>query len=127
MKRIIFTDQAPKSIGAYSQAVESNGMLFISGQIPLDPATQKLVEGGIVEQTERVLKNIGNILAAAGYSIDEVVKTTILLDDIAHFGEVNQIYSRVFGDNPPARATYEVARLPMGALLEIEAIAIKSR
>lgn len=126
MKKIIFTNQAPKAIGAYSQAVEVNGMLFVSGQIALDPATQKIVEGGIVEQTERVLKNISNILAAATYSIDDVVKVTILLKDITHFVEVNTLYSKVFATNPPARATYEVANLPMGSLLEIDAVAVKS-
>lgn len=125
MKKVIFTDKAPTAIGAYSQAVEVNGMLFISGQIPLDPANMKIVEGDIKEQTERVLQNIQIILEAAGYSIKDVVKTSILLSDIGNFAEVNQIYSRVFADNPPARATYEVGRLPMGAMLEIETIAIK--
>lgn len=126
MKKIIHTDKAPSAIGAYSQAVEANNMLFVSGQIPLDPATMKLVEGGIKEQTERVLKNIQIILEAAGYNKNDVVKATILLSDISNFSEVNQIYSKVFADNPPARATYEVARLPLGSMLEIEAIAVKS-
>ncbi|HRY32626.1 MAG TPA: RidA family protein [Bacteroidales bacterium] len=126
MKKVIYTPEAPKAIGAYSQAVEVNGMLFVSGQIALDPATQRLVEGGIVEQTGRVLVNIRNILKEAGYGIEEVVKVTILLKDIRHFAEVNQLYSEMFADNPPARATYEVANLPLGSLLEVDAIAVKS-
>ncbi|MHC1706350.1 MAG: RidA family protein [Bacteroidales bacterium] len=126
MKKIIITDNAPKAIGPYSQAVEVKNMLFISGQIPLDPVSMKIVEGGIREQTERVLTNIENILAAAGYTIADVVKTTILLNDISNFAEVNQLYSKVFAENPPARATYEVSKLPMGAMIEIETIAVKS-
>jgi 2-iminobutanoate/2-iminopropanoate deaminase len=125
MKRVIYTEKAPNAIGAYSQAVEVNNMLFVSGQIPLDPKTMKIVEGGIREQTERVLRNIEIILLAAGYTLHDVVKATILLQDIGTFSEVNEIYSRIFADNPPARATYEVGKLPMGALLEIETIAIK--
>lgn len=125
MKKIIYTDKAPSAIGAYSQAVEANGMLFISGQIALDPETKKLVEGGITEQTHQVLKNIQTILDAAGYRIDQVVKTTILLRDISHFSVVNQLYSEVFSDHPPARATYAAAGLPMNALLEIETIAVR--
>jgi len=126
MKKVIFTEKAPTAIGAYSQAVEANGMLFVSGQIPLNPATMKLVEGGIKEQTERVLQNIEIILKEAGYTVKDVVKATILLNDIGNFSEVNQIYSTVFANNPPARATYEVGRLPMGAMIEIETIAVKS-
>lgn len=125
MKKVIFTEKAPTAIGAYSQAVEVNGMLFVSGQIPLDPVTMKIVDGGIIEQTERVLHNIEIILNAAGYNVGDVVKATILLDDISNFAEVNQIYSKVFAENPPARATYEVGKLPMGAMLEIETIAVK--
>ncbi|MCX6270784.1 MAG: RidA family protein [Bacteroidetes bacterium] len=126
MKRIIVTDKAPNAIGAYSQAVEANGILFISGQIALDPATMRVVEGGVREQAERVLQNISHILEAAGYTLFDVVKTSILMTDIGNFTEVNQVYNKYFAENRPARATYEVSRLPMGVMLEIEAIAIKT-
>lgn len=125
MKKVISTELAPRAVGPYSQAIEKNAMLFISGQIPIDPSTGKVVEGGIREQTEQVLKNIGAILSAAGYSYQDVVKTTCLLADMNHFAEMNEVYSRYFNENPPARATYGVVRLPLGVLVEIEAIAIK--
>ncbi len=125
MKKIIFTPEAPKAIGPYSQAVEMNGFLYISGQIPLDPATGKLVEGGIAEQTERVMKNIGSILHAAGYDFKDVVKYTCLLRDMDHYSAMNAVYAKYYSQDPPARATYAVAGLPMGALLEVETIAIK--
>jgi 2-iminobutanoate/2-iminopropanoate deaminase len=125
MKRIIHTDSAPKAVGPYSQAVEANGMLFISGQIPIDPATGKLVEGGIREQTEQVLKNIGVILKAAGYEYQDVVKSTCLLNDMDNFAAMNEVYGRYYPENAPARAAYGVVRLPLGALVEIETIAAK--
>jgi 2-iminobutanoate/2-iminopropanoate deaminase len=125
MKKIIFTPDAPMAIGPYSQAVEANGMLFISGQIPIDPAIQKLVEGGIREQTNQVLKNIDNILKAAGYERSDVVKSTVLLNDMADFAEMNDIYAQFYVSEAPARAAYEVSRLPLGCLIEIETIAIK--
>lgn len=125
MKKVISTELAPRAVGPYSQAIEKNAMLFISGQIPIDPSTGKVVEGGIREQTEQVLKNIGAILSAAGYTYQDVVKTTCLLADMNHFAEMNEVYSRYFNENPPARATYGVVRLPLGVLVEIEAIAIK--
>jgi len=125
MKKIINTENAPKAIGPYSQAVEVNGMLFISGQIPLDPATGKFAEGGIKEQTEQVFKNIEAILTAAGYTFDNVVKSTCLLSDISNFAAMNEVYSRFYTKDFPARAAFAVKDLPMGALIEIETIAVK--
>ncbi len=123
MKNVIFTDKAPKAIGPYSQAIEINGMLFVSGQIPIDPSTSKIVEGGIREQTEQVMKNIGSILAEAGYSFDDVVKSTCLLSDMDNFAAMNEVYGRYYSENSPARAAYAVVKLPLGALVEIETIA----
>ncbi|MBK6967210.1 MAG: RidA family protein [Bacteroidales bacterium] len=125
MKKVIFTDHAPKAIGPYSQAIETNGMLFISGQVPIDPATGKIVEGGIKEQTAQVMKNIGSILKAAGYDYSDVVKSTCLLSDMSNFGEMNEVYGSFYSEDPPARAAYGVVRLPLGALIEIETIAAK--
>jgi len=123
MKRIISTDKAPKAIATYSQAVEANGMLFISGQIPIDPATGKLVDGGIRNQTEQVMKNIGEILSAAGYTFQDVVKSTCLLTDMSHYADMNAVYGKFYFKNPPARAAFAVSGIPMGALVEIETIA----
>jgi 2-iminobutanoate/2-iminopropanoate deaminase len=125
MKKIIHTNEAPKAVGPYSQAVEANGMLFISGQIPIDPAIGKIIDGGIKEQTDQVLKNIGAILKAAGYTYADVVKSTCLLNDMDNFTAMNEVYGRYYAENPPARAAYGVVRLPLGALVEIETIAIK--
>ncbi|MDK2909168.1 MAG: 2-iminobutanoate/2-iminopropanoate deaminase [Bacteroidales bacterium] len=125
MKKIISTENAPKAIGPYSQANEANGFIFISGQVPIDPATGKLVEGGIREQTERVLKNIGAILEAAGLGFEHVVKCTCLLSDMDNFAAMNEVYARYFTQNQPARAAYGVVKLPLGALIEIECIAAR--
>lgn len=125
MKRIIQTTEAPAAIGPYSQAVEVGGMLFISGQIPLNPQTMKIVEGDIAEQTEQVLKNIGAILKEAGYTYADVVKSTCLLSDMANFKAMNEVYARFYPENAPARAAYAVKELPMGVLVEIETIAAK--
>lgn len=125
MKKIISTEKAPQAIGPYSQAIESNGLLFISGQIPLDPKTGKLVDGGIKEQTVQVLKNMVAILQAAGLDYSHVVKTTVFLSDMADFKEMNEIYANCFKENPPARSTIAVKALPMNALVEIETIATK--
>ena len=125
MKRIIYTESAPKAVGPYSQAVETNGLLFISGQIPIDPAIGKIVEGGIKEQTHQVLKNIGAILKAAGYEYMDVVKSTCLLSDMDNFAAMNEVYAQYYAENPPARAAYGVVRLPLGAMVEIETIAMK--
>lgn len=127
MKNIIHTVQAPKAIGPYSQAVEINGMLFISGQIPIDPATGKVVEGDITAQTEQVMRNIGAILSAAGYTFADVVKSTCLLADMADFAAMNQVYGRYYAENPPARAAFAVKTLPLNVLVEIETIAVKGR
>ena len=125
MKKIITTTAAPKAIGPYSQAVEANGMLFISGQIPIDPATGTFVDGGITEQTDQVMKNIGAILNEAGYDFSHVVKSTCLLSDMENFAAMNAVYGRYYPENPPARAAYAVVKLPLGALVEIETIACR--
>lgn len=125
MKKIISTDNAPKAIGPYSQAVEANNTLYISGQIPINPETGKLIEGDIQEQTELVLKNIGAILEAAGFSYSDVVKSTCLLSDINNFAAMNEVYGKYYHTDPPARAAYAVVKLPLGALIEIETIAVK--
>ena len=125
MKTIINSEKAPKAIGPYSQAVEANGTLYISGQLPVDVATGKFVEGGIKEQAEQVMKNIGYILEEAGYTYDNVVKSTCLLSDIAYFSEMNEVYAKYYTENCPARAAYAVKDLPMGAMVEIETIAVK--
>jgi 2-iminobutanoate/2-iminopropanoate deaminase len=123
MKRIIQTDKAPKAIATYSQAVEANGMLFIAGQIPIDPATGKLVDGGISEQTGQVLKNIGEILSAAGYTFQDIVKSTCMLADMRHYAEMNAVYGKFYYEYSPARTAFAVSGLPMGSLVEIETIA----
>jgi 2-iminobutanoate/2-iminopropanoate deaminase len=125
MKRVIITDQAPAAIGPYSQAIEVNGTLYISGQIPLNPSTGKMVDGGIKEQTNQVLKNIGAILQAAGYNYSHVVKSTCLLSDMENFKDMNEVYAQYYKEDQPARAAYGVVRLPLGALIEIETIAVK--
>lgn len=125
MKKIINTDKAPKAVGPYSQAVEAGGLVFISGQIPIVPETGQIIEGGIAEQTEQVLKNIGAILAEAGLSYANVVKTTCLLNDMDNFAPMNQVYAKYFTENMPARAAYGVVKLPLGVLVEIESIAVR--
>ena len=125
MKRIIQTPDAPAAIGPYSQAIEVNGTLYVSGQIPLDPITMNVVEGGIQEQTEQVLKNIGAILKEAGYKFSDVVKSTCLLSEMANFKAMNEVYARYYTENPPARAAFAVKDLPLGVLIEIETIAAK--
>ena len=121
-KRIIHTENAPKAIGPYSQAVECNGMLFISGQIPVNPATGSIPEG-IEAQTEQVMKNIEAILTEAGYTFSDVIKSTCLLSDIANFKAMNEIYARYYSSECPARAAFAVRDLPLGVLVEIETIA----
>jgi len=125
MKTIISTDQAPKAVGPYSQAVEANGFLFISGQIPINPASGLIVEGGVSAQTEQVMLNIGAVLDEAGYSFQDIVKCTCLLDDMDNFKAMNEIYSQYFTSEPPARAAFGVLKLPLGVMIEIEAIAAK--
>ncbi len=124
MKRIIATESAPKAVGPYSQAVDVNGTLYISGQIPVVPADGSIPEE-VTEQAHQCLKNIGAILKAADLNYDNVVKTTVLLDDIANFKAVNEVYAQYFTGDKPARACYAVAALPLGVKVEIEAIAVK--
>ncbi len=120
---IVSTEQAPAAIGPYSQAVVSQGFAFLSGQIPLDPATGKLAEGDVAAQTERVLENLKAVLAACGSSLERVVKTTVYLKDMGEFTRMNEVYARYFPHNPPARATVEAARLPRDVRVEIDCIA----
>lgn len=122
MKEIIRTDNAPRAIGPYSQAIKAGSFIFTAGQIGIDPKTGSVVEGGIEAETEQVLRNIQAILEAAGSSLDRVVKTTVYLADMGEFAQMNQVYERFFKENPPARSTVE-AKLPKGVRVEIEAIA----
>jgi 2-iminobutanoate/2-iminopropanoate deaminase len=123
MKEAIHTDGAPKAIGPYSQAIRADKLLFLSGQIPLDPATGKIVEGDIGVQTARVMDNLAAVLAAAGLGFGHAVKTTVYLTDLADFAVVNEVYGRRFTEAPPARSTVQVAALPRGARVEIDLIA----
>jgi len=125
MKKIINTANAPAAIGPYSQAVEINNTLYISGQIAIDPKTGKMVEGDIKVQTRQVLKNIDAILQAGGYSLIQVVKSTCLLSDMANFKSMNEVYEEFYFEHQPARAAFAVKELPLGALIEIETIAAK--
>ncbi len=125
MKKVIHTHEAPAAIGPYSQAIEAGNLIFISGQIPLVPGTGKLAEGGITEQTHQVMKNIGAILKQAGAGYDQVVKTTCLLADMNDFKAMNEAYATYFTVNPPARAAFQVCKLPLGAMIEIETIAMR--
>jgi 2-iminobutanoate/2-iminopropanoate deaminase len=122
-RTIIKTDQAPAAVGPYSQAVRIGNLVYTAGQIPLDPATGKLVEGTIEAQTRRVLENLKAVLEAAGSSLTNVVKTTVFLQDMGDFGAMNGVYAQFFGASPPARSAVEVAALPLGAEVEIEAVA----
>ena len=125
MKKIIYTDGAPRALGPYSQAVEINNTLYISGQVPVDPATGSVVKGGITEQTGQVMKNIGAILDEAGYSFDHVVSSTCLLSDMTNFKAMNEVYARYYPSKQPARAAFAVKELPLGALIEIVTVAVK--
>lgn len=120
----ISTDKAPSAIGPYSQGIVANGFLFTAGQIALDPKAGQIVEGGIVEQTERVMRNLQEVLQSAGVTWKDVVKSTVYLHDLAHFPKVNEIYGRWLGDARPARSTVQVTGLPRGALVEIDLIAV---
>ncbi|RLD63637.1 MAG: reactive intermediate/imine deaminase [Bacteroidetes bacterium] len=124
MKRIINTEKAPKAIGPYSQAVEINGTLFISGQVPVNPENGEIPEG-ITAQTEQVMKNIEAILNEAGYTFSDVVKSTCLLDNMDNFKAMNDVYAKYYPVNPPARAAFGVVKLPLGVMVEIETIAVK--
>jgi len=124
VKERIQSNRAPQAIGPYSQAVKANGLVFVSGQIPIDPNTGQFIAGGIAEQTEQVLKNLAALLEAAGSGLDCVMKTTVFMADMEEFAVMNEIYGRFFTDEPPARATVQAARLPRDARVEIEAIAL---
>jgi len=124
MKKVVATEEAPKAIGPYSQAIVHNGLAWLSGQIPLDPATGKVVEGDIAIQTARVLDNLSAVLEACGASLENVVKTTVYIKDMGEFARMNEVYGRYFAANPPARSTVEAARLPRDVRVEIDAIAI---
>ena len=124
MKKILASPLAPKAVGPYSQAVEAGGALYVSGQLPIDGATGRMAEG-IEAQTRQSLANLGHILKEAGYDYSNVVKTVVLLDSIADFGAMNAVYAEYFTSDMPARMCYEVAELPMGALVEIDAVAVK--
>jgi 2-iminobutanoate/2-iminopropanoate deaminase len=123
-KEIVSTNKAPAAVGPYSQATKAGGFVFVSGQIGLVPGTKEFVAGGVPEQSRQVLENLKAVLEEAGSSLDRVVKATVLLTDMADFAAVNQVYAEYFTDNPPARAAYATAGLPLGALVEIEAIAL---
>lgn len=125
MKKIIYTSKAPAAVGPYSQAVEANGILFISGQIPINPETGKVVEEDITVQTEQVMKNIATLLDEAGYSFADVIKSTCLLSDMANFAAMNAVYGKYYAENSPARAAFAVKELPLSVLVEIETIACK--
>ena len=125
MKTVISTEKAPKAIGPYSQAIKAGNTLYISGQVPLSPGTGKIVEGGIKEQTEQVMQNIAAILKEAGYTFNDVVKSTCLLSDMVNFAAMNEVYGKYYPENPPARAAFAVKELPLSVLVEIETIAVK--
>ena len=125
-KQIIFTEKAPGVVGPYSQGVKAGNFVFTAGQIALSPVTSKMVSGTVAEETEQVMQNLKAVLEAAGTSFENVVKATVLLGDMAYFAEMNEVYGKYMGANPPARTTYQAGALPLGAKVEIELIAIVS-
>ena len=124
MKKVIASEKAPKALGPYSQAISANGLIFCSGQVAINPATNNVIAGDVSAQTERVLKNLTAVLEAAGSSFDKVVKTTVFLKNMGDFAAMNEVYGRFFSAQPPARSTVEVARLPKDVLVEIDVIAL---
>jgi 2-iminobutanoate/2-iminopropanoate deaminase len=124
MKKVIHTEKAPKAVGPYSQAISTGNLLFTAGQVAIDPATGKLVEGGIKEQTRQVMENLRTILTAARTDFSKVAKSTVFLQDIKNFADFNQVYAEYFPSEPPARSTFQVGALPLGAMVEIEMIAV---
>jgi 2-iminobutanoate/2-iminopropanoate deaminase len=124
MREVISTPNAPKAIGPYSQAIRANGFVFTSGQVAIDPATQQVIDGDIAAQTDRVIKNLSGVLAAAGTSLDKVVRSTVFLKNMSDFAAMNEVYGKHFTGSPPARSTVEIARLPKDALVEIDVIAL---
>ena len=125
MKKVISTPDAPAAIGPYSQAIEANGMVFLSGMLPIDPATGEFAPGGAKEQTAQIFTNIKALLAAAGLTMDNIVKTTVFLDDMSYFAEMNEVYAAQFSGTFPARSAFAVQTLPKNALVEIEVIAVR--
>ena len=125
MRDVIATEDGPRAIGPYSQAIRANGFVFVSGQVAIDPTTQQVISGDVSAQTDRVLKNLAAILKAAGTSLEKAVRTTVFLKNIADFGAMNEVYGRYFSSAPPARSTVEVARLPKDVLVEIDVIALQ--
>ena len=123
-RKVVSTPDGPQAIGPYSQAIKANGFVFVSGQVPLDPATGQVIAGDIAAQTERVLKNVSAILAAAGTGLDRVVKTTVFLKDMGDFARMNEVYAKFFTAAPPARATVAVAGLPKNVAVEIDVVAL---
>jgi 2-iminobutanoate/2-iminopropanoate deaminase len=124
MREVIATDQAPRAIGPYSQAIRAEGLVFTSGQVAIDPATQQVIAGDVSAQTDRVLKNLAAILRASGSSLEKVLRCTVFLKNMGEFAAMNEVYSRYFKQSPPARSTVEVARLPKDVLVEIDVIAL---
>ena len=126
MRDVVLTDRGPKPIGPYSQAIRARGLVFVSGQVAIDPATQQVIEGDVAAQTERVMKNISSILAAAESKLDQVLRATVFLKNMNDFAAMNEVYGKHFGTAPPARSTVEVSRLPKDVLVEIDVIALTS-
>jgi 2-iminobutanoate/2-iminopropanoate deaminase len=126
MKKVIASEKAPKALGPYSQAIAANGLIFCSGQVAIDPATNNVLAGDVSAQTDRVLKNLTAVLETAGSSLDKVVKTTVFLKNMGDFAAMNEVYGRFFSAQPPARSTVEVARLPKDVLVEIDVIALQA-
>jgi 2-iminobutanoate/2-iminopropanoate deaminase len=124
MREVIATKDAPQAIGPYSQAIRANGFVFVSGQVAIDPATQRVISGDVAEQTDRVLKNLSAILTAAGSNLEKVVRSTVFLKNMGDFGAMNEVYARYFTSSPPARSTVEAARLPKDVQVEIDVIAL---
>jgi 2-iminobutanoate/2-iminopropanoate deaminase len=124
MREVIATNDGPKAIGPYSQAIRANGFVFVSGQVAIDPATQQVISGDVAAQTERVLRNLAGILKAAGSELGKVVRSTVFLKNMGDFAAMNEVYGRYFSTAPPARSTVEVARLPKDVLVEIDVIAL---
>jgi 2-iminobutanoate/2-iminopropanoate deaminase len=125
MREVIATDHAPKAIGPYSQAIRAQGLIFTSGQVAIDPATQQVIAGNVSAQTDRVLKNLAAILEASGSTLDKVLRCTVFLKNMTDFAAMNEVYGRYFKQAPPARSTVEVARLPKDVLVEIDVIALE--
>ena len=124
MREAISTNDGPKAIGPYSQAIKANGFVFVSGQVGIDPATQQVITGDVAAQTDRIMKNLAGILKAAGSGLDKVVRSTVFLKDMNNFGAMNEVYGKYFSSTPPARSTVEVARLPKDVAVEIDVIAL---